>query len=116
MELSELIKRSDEIKHQYAELNRLNGHRQWGVAEYTQGFVADVGALTKHIMAKNQYRSGSDVDRKIAHELVDCLWFVLILASELEIDLEGEFLRGMNTLEERISVAKGAASDEISTS
>jgi NTP pyrophosphatase (non-canonical NTP hydrolase) len=116
MELTELIKRSDEIKQQYAELNRLNGHRPWGVAEYTQGFVADVGALTKYVMAKNQFRSGGDVDRKIAHELVDCLWSVLVIASELNLDLEDEFLQGMDALEERISVALRTTSVEDSSS
>lgn len=110
MEFSNLSERANEIKRQYAELNKINRHRQWCVTEYTQGFVGDVGDLVKLIMARNQYRSTDDVDRKIAHELVDCLWSVLVIARELDIDLEAEFFTEMEKLEQRIAVAHGQGS------
>jgi len=34
--------------------------------------------------------------------LVDCLWSVLVIAHELNIDLGEEFTEGMKTLESRI--------------
>lgn len=106
MEFSNLIEQANEIKRRYAELNHINRHRQWGVTEYTQGLVGDVGDLVKLIMARNQYRSTDDVDRKIAHELVDCLWSVLVIADELDIDLEAEFSKEMRKLEQRIADAR----------
>lgn len=106
MELSSLTERANEIKQKYAELNRHEGHRQWGLAEYSQGFVADVGDLVKLIMAKNQFRTADDIDRRIAHELVDCLWSVLVIASEMDLDLEAEFIREMANLERRIAVTR----------
>jgi len=42
----------------------------------------------------------ADVDRKLAHELSDCLWSVLVLAKLYGCDLEKEFLKTMDELEQ----------------
>ena len=45
----------------------------------------------------------AEVDRKLAHELSDCLWSVLVLAHAYDVDLEQEFLRTMGELERDLS-------------
>lgn len=70
MEFSELIKRAKEIN---AKLAEREGSRAWGVSERAQGFVGDVGDLMKLVMAKNGYRKYEDLDKKLSHELGDCL-------------------------------------------
>ena len=67
------------------------------------GFVGDVGDLSKIIMAKHGLRAMDDVDAKLAHELADCLWSVLVLADKYKIDLADEFMKNMEGLEKRIS-------------
>lgn len=98
MELKELIKKAKEIKERYASLNK----KQWGVAEYTQGFVGDVGDLMKLIMTKEGFREIENIDEKLKHELSDCLWSILIIADELGIDLETEFMKNMDKLKKRL--------------
>lgn len=98
MEFSEYIKKAKEIKEKYREINPT----PWSAAEYAQGFVGDVGDLMKLIMAKNKFRAGENVDVKLAHELSDCLWSILILADELGIDMESEFVKNMDELKKRI--------------
>lgn len=66
------------------------------------GFVGDVGDLSKIIMAKGGLREMDNVDEKLAHELADCLWSVLVLASKYNIDLAKEFNKTMNELDARI--------------
>ena len=44
-----------------------------------------------------------DVDAKLAHELSDCLWSVLVLADKYGIDLATEFNKTMDELEARIA-------------
>ena len=102
MEFVQIIKRARKIKRDYSTLNKSKGNRQWGVAEYTQGFVGDVGDLVKLVMMKNGFRGEKDVDEKLAHELADCLWSVIVIADELGIDLEKEFVKTMDGLEERL--------------
>ena len=76
--------------------------REWTRNEIAQGFVGDVGDLMKLVMAKEGIREADDVNRKLAHELSDCLWSVLVLAEEYEVDLEQSFLKTMDELVGRL--------------
>ena len=102
MEFREIIKRAKEIQAAYRIFNEKSGHKKWGASEYTQGLVGDVGDLMKLMMAKNSLRNGEDIDKKLSHELSDCLWSVIVIAEELGIDLEKEFLVTMTELERRV--------------
>ncbi|GAB4148742.1 MAG: hypothetical protein OHK0017_11770 [Patescibacteria group bacterium] len=106
MTLSQLQALAIEIKQKYNELNAQDGHKPWTLAEYTQGFVGDVGDLMKLVMAKNGYRRGQDVDEKLKHELADCLWSILLIAEVSGIDLEQEFVKNMDQLKLRIEAQK----------
>jgi NTP pyrophosphatase (non-canonical NTP hydrolase) len=102
MELKDLIKRAKEVQSLYRKFNEKKGHKGWDASAYTQGLVGDVGDLMKLVMAKNNLRDGEDINRKLAHELSDCLWSIIVIAGELEIDLEKEFLATMTELEGRV--------------
>jgi NTP pyrophosphatase (non-canonical NTP hydrolase) len=105
MEFSELSERAQRLRERFAAREQAANGRAWTREELMQGFVGDVGDLMKLVMAKQGSRTVADVDRKLAHELSDCLWSVLVLAKAYDIDLEKEFLATMNELEARL--AKG---------
>jgi NTP pyrophosphatase (non-canonical NTP hydrolase) len=102
-DITELQKRALEIKQRYAELNAKEGREAWGGKEYAMGFVGDVGALLKNVMAKENLRPLDNIDARLAHQLADCLWCVLVLADQYDVDLEKSFIETMNQLETRIS-------------
>lgn len=64
-----------------------------------QGFVVDVGDLMKLVMAKSGIRYVDAVDKKLGHELADCLWSILVLSKMYGIDLQKEFLATMDELD-----------------
>lgn len=99
MEISQLSERAVQIRQCFADYEKRSTGRVWTREEIMQGFVVDVGDLMKLVMAKAGARHVDDVDRKLAHELSDCLWSVLVLARLYDIDLEKEFLRTMDELE-----------------
>ena len=68
-----------------------------------QGLVGDVGDLMKLVMAKAGSRPVEDLDRRLAHELADCLWSVLTLADAYDVDLETSFTSTMDELEESLA-------------
>lgn len=103
MNLADLQKRAMEIRQKYAELNQKDGHGKWGPKDYAMGFAGDFGDLQKLIMAKENMCSIEDVDKKLKHELADCLWCILVLAEHYEVDLASEFLKTMDELEVRIA-------------
>jgi len=104
-DLNELQQKALEIRRRYYDLNRKDGHSQWGPKDYVMGLVGDIGDLSKIIMAKENMRRMDDVDAKLKHELADCLWSLLVLAYHYEIDLEEEFHTTMDELEDRVKKA-----------
>ena len=101
MEFFELQKQALEVRDRYAELTKKQGMRPWRAREHTEGFVGDVGDLVKLVMAREGYRNYPELDAKIAHELSDCLWSVIVLADELGVDIETSFVSTMDELRER---------------
>lgn len=108
MDFNELIKKSRQIKTAYDRLNREEGNKVWSASEYAQGLVGDIGDLMKLIMAKRGFRFSADggLNQKLAREIADCLWSIIIIADELDIDLEKEFLKTMRQLENKIGERK----------
>lgn len=107
MQLDDLTRRAVEIREQYDGLNAKSGSLAWNEQNFMAGFVGDVGDLSKIIMAKHGLRPMEDIDAKLAHELVDCLWSVLVLADKYGIDLNTEFAKTMDQLEARIASKGG---------
>lgn len=81
MELRDLFEALEEKRH----------GRAWGTTEIALGFVGDVGDLAKLVQAAVGVRQIDDLEAKLAHELADCLWAVLVLAEKLGVDLETAF-------------------------
>jgi len=100
MELSHLTDRAMQIRQCFAAYEQRRTGRTWTREEIMQGFVGDVGDLMKLVMAKAGARRVEEVDAKLAHELSDCLWSVLVLAKLYGYDLEQEFLKTMDELEQ----------------
>lgn len=96
-------RRAIEIRQKYDDLNLRQRGVVWNEQQLMAGFVGDVGDLSKIIMAKHGLRPMEDIDGKLAHELSDCLWSVLVLAHKYDIDLSAEFMKTMNELENRIA-------------
>lgn len=104
-DLNDLMKQAEVIRRKYEELNAKQGKATWGIRDYTMGFAGDFGMLNKLVMAKENLRDIEDVDNKLAHELADCLWSILIIASHYDLDLEQEFKTTMAHIADRITGA-----------
>lgn len=102
MNYNTLQDRAIEISNLYDKLNVLNGQKKWDAQAVMAGFVGDVGDLSELIMAKNNLRYKVDLDDKLAHELSDCLWSILVLADKFGINLSEEFNANMVTLKDKI--------------
>ena len=111
MELAELTRRAVEVRVRFAAAETDRGGPPWSRAELAQGFAGDVGALMKLVMAKEGRREGPpELDAKLAHELADCLWSVLVLADAYGVDLERAFVTTMDALKAKLppgSIAGG---------
>jgi len=103
MDTTQLSERAMEIRQRFADFEKARFGKEWTKEELMQGFVVDVGDLMRLVMAKQGLRAADDVDQKLAHELSDCLWCVLVLSKMYGIDIETEFMRTMDELDGWIS-------------
>jgi len=99
MEFSDMRQRAMAIRGMYQNFEVARYGRGWNNEELALGFMGDVGDLAKLVMAVNGRREIPDARAKLAHELADCLWSVIVLAQAHEIDLEEAFLSTMDDLE-----------------
>lgn len=101
-DIDELTKVAREVALAYRQKNISEGRYPWGIDQYVAGFVGDVGDLSKLIMARSGYREMECPDERIRHELADCLWSILVIADELEIDLASVYQKNMDSLLQRV--------------
>jgi len=102
MEFQDLIQRAMEVRKRYAELEQATCGQVWTSEQVALGFVGDVGDLAKLVLARSGVRRIPDAEGKLAHELADCLWSVMVLSQMYEVDLEHVFLQTMDDLEQHI--------------
>ena len=103
MEFKSLVKKAEKVKFKYEELNRKKGKVSWRAPEYAQGLVGDAADLIKFILAhKNSRTKKKELAKKMRHELADCLWSIIAIALELNLDLEKEFLLNLEYLEQKL--------------
>jgi len=103
MKFSELEKSALQLNALYEQLEIKRYGRIWTTQELALGFVGDVGDLAKLIQANAGVRTIEDCKAKLGHELSDCLWSIMVLASKCGIDLEAEFARNTRELIEHVS-------------
>ena len=103
MTFEDLLQKAVVVRQLYAKYEKQHYGSSWTKDELTLGFVGDVGDLAKLILAVNGRREIPDATDKLAHELADCLWSLLVLAHTYDVDLERAFLQTMEDLEQKLS-------------
>jgi NTP pyrophosphatase (non-canonical NTP hydrolase) len=99
MEFDQIVQRALAIRERYTQFEQSQYGRSWSPEELTLGFVGDVGDLAKLVQAQNGVRNIPQSKEKLAHELSDCLWSIIVLAHVHQIDLEQAFLKTMESLD-----------------
>ncbi|MFN3188014.1 MAG: nucleotide pyrophosphohydrolase [Candidatus Paceibacteria bacterium] len=102
MEFHEIQKRAIEVREKYAKLEKHKGAKEWTREDLVRGFVGDVGDLVKLTMSEDELRTIKNSKEKLAHELADCLWSIIVIADKYDVDLKESFLKTMDELEKKI--------------
>ncbi|WP_395297195.1 hypothetical protein ACF9IK_29980 [Kitasatospora hibisci] len=95
----EMCAAADEVRVLYDDINQRKLGRTWNLSDFVLGFTGDVGDLAKLILAHQGHRADVAADTgKIAHELSDCLFSLMVIAQETGIDLGDRFTADMAAL------------------
>jgi NTP pyrophosphatase (non-canonical NTP hydrolase) len=106
MEFNKLSDKALSVQKLFEEVARAKYGRAWTREEVALGFIGDIGDLMKLLIAENNVREIPDKRQKLAHELSDCLWSVIVLSKLYEIDLERSFVETMEFLEQKLRKEK----------
>jgi NTP pyrophosphatase (non-canonical NTP hydrolase) len=102
MEIEKYQEEAVRIKNLYSILENKNSGRSWSNEEIFIGLTSDIGDLSRLILAKEGAIKMENIEEKLEHEISDCLWALLVLAKNYNIDLEKAFFENMKVLEKRI--------------
>lgn len=104
MDLAAASARAKDIRDLYEQMEERIHGSAWTPQELMVGFMQDVGDLGRMVMAaEGRWKHGDDVPGDLAHELAECLWWVLVLADRLGVDITAAFASTMDGLGERLT-------------
>jgi len=78
--------------------------------ELMLGYLYDIGELGRLVMAaEDRWLYKGDLPRELKDKLSECLWWVLVLADRLGVDITKAFTTKMNELDVQLTkrVARG---------
>ncbi len=104
MDFTAATARARHIRELYQQLEeRLHGSA-WTAQEVMLGYHCDVGELGRLVMAaEDRWLHEGDLPRELEDKLSDCLWWVLVLADRLGVDITKAFTTKMNDLDVQLT-------------
>lgn len=96
--------RARHVRELYKQLEqRLHGSA-WTPQEVMLGYLYDVGELGRLVMAaEDRWLHKGDLPRELEDKLSECLWWVLVLADRLGVDITKAFTAKMNDLDVQLT-------------
>lgn len=96
LNLKEVITRSLEIRERYHQLERQHHGSEWTVEEDALAFLTDAGLVGRLTMSQQgRWPSGNNTQTELEHKLGESIWWLIVLADRMEIDIQdalGQFL------------------------
>ena len=82
-----IIERSLKIRELYHKLELLHHGTKWTIEEDALAFLTDAGLVGRHTMSHQQRWPKADTDTQLEHKLGESIWWLIILAKRLNIDI-----------------------------
>jgi len=94
--LDDAIARSKKIRELYHQLELQYHGSEWSVEEDALAFLTDAGLVGRLTMSQQgRWPKGVETIPELKHKLGECMWWLIILADRMEIDVHdalGDFL------------------------
>ena len=87
-DLDEIIRRSLELRKKYHQLEMQHHGSEWTVSEDALAFLTDAGLVGRHVMSQQERWPKADTDRELEHKLGESIWWLIILADRMNIDIK----------------------------
>lgn len=104
MDFKDMIARCLQIRAQYHELERKYHRSEWTIEEDALAYLSDAGLVGRLVMAQQGRwpKSDSDIDAELAHKLSENIWWLIILAERMEINIEQSMAQFLEQMEQKL--------------
>ena len=94
MNFNKIVERSVAIRESYRKLEEQYHGEKWSVEEDALAFLTDAGLVGRLTMSQQErWPKGDDTEAELKHKLSECIWWLIVLAERMDIDI-GEALDG----------------------
>ncbi len=103
MNFSEVVERSVQIRKLYHQLERQNHGTEWTVEEDALAFLTDAGLVGRLTMSQQErWPKGGNTVSDLEHKLSECIWWLIVLAKRMNIDINISLDEFLSTLEKQL--------------
>lgn len=101
----QIIERSLKIREQYHQLEQKYHGSNWSVEEDALAFLTDAGIVGRLTMAQQQRwtKSDSDIDAELAHKLSENIWWQIVLANRMGVDIHAAMAQFLTEMEQKLT-------------
>ncbi|MCZ2848526.1 hypothetical protein [Modestobacter sp. VKM Ac-2978] len=100
VDLESARRRAMEVRALYEAIERRVNGQVWTLQELMLGFGNGVGTVGRLVLAhEGTWEIDGDADAQLAHKLSESLWWVIVIAERLGIDISTAFADTMDTIE-----------------
>jgi NTP pyrophosphatase (non-canonical NTP hydrolase) len=102
------VHRARRVRALYEILEERQNGQVWSLHELMLGFVNDVGTVGRLVLARDgTWEIDGDVRAQLEHKLAESMWWVIVLADRLDIDMADAFVSTMDRIEANLQDAVG---------
>ena len=104
MTFSEAVERSVQIREIYHSLERQYHEKKWTVEEDALAFLTDAGLVGRLTMSEQgSWPTNGETKSELEHKLGECIWWVIILAERMNIDINQALENFLSKTEKHLS-------------
>lgn len=103
MNFSEAVERSVQIRKLYHQLEKQHHEKEWTVEEDALAFLTDAGLVGRLTMSQQgRWSTNVDIVPELEHKLGECMWWLIILAERMNIDISEAFEKFLSKTEKKL--------------
>src|SRR6478752_4478538 len=101
--LGKAVTRARKIRESYHQLELKHHGSKWTVEEDALAFLTDAGLVGRLTMAQQgRWPVEKEAATELEHKLGECIWWLMVLAERMEIDVERALEAFLSTTEQQL--------------
>lgn len=101
--MNELARRALDIRDRYHALEKHHHGTPWTVEEDALAFMTDAALVARLAMAQQGRWPKAGSEGELEHKLGECVWWLAVLASRMDLDIERATDRFLAATEQRLA-------------